>query len=439
MLWSEERYAPAMNKSAITIPSQERHTDAQRNGGRLPGPSVRAIYVTKTVAIGLILPLFWLTKLLVFPELPAEQDMVIILLVLIPTIAVVAWRGEAPVALLATSIAADIVAVTAGIYVGGGADNTSGPLLYALVIVLAGLVLSEPANYLAAAGSALAYSTMVWADQSHLLPHLLPYAKPLDDAVATVIVIDAYLLLVAWVGSYAIRQMRAVYMLAEETRGEAVSALSHDLKNPLSIIQAYADMARDAPDDSRADYLQRIHHAAQQALGLVHNVLDAASEGRPMTPVRGPVRLNELVEQVVQFYEPIAEAKDIQVSCALASDQPILDADGQLLSRAIGNLLSNAIKYTPRAGTVRVSTTVGANSVSVAVTDVGSGIAPADRAQLFQKFHRRSAAQGVEGTGLGLYIVDRIAKAHGGRVHLDSEPGRGSTFAVELPYGSSTP
>ncbi len=383
-----------------------------------------------------ILAALWITKLFIFPALPAAEDMVILLCILIPTLAVIVWPGEEPVALLAASIAGDIVAVTAGIYVGGGVDNTSGPLLYALVIVLAGLVLSEPANYLAAAGSALAYSAMGCAEQMQWLPHLVPYAKPSDDALATLVIVDVYLALVAWVASYAIRQMRAVYVRAEQMRGEAVSALSHDLKNPLTIIQGYAAIAEEDPTIDRLDYLRRIHHSAQQALDLVRNVLDAAAiEGRPIAPTYEPVRLNELVQQVTDFYELVAEGKRIHLVTELAREMPIIHADGQLLSRALGNLLSNAIKYSERTGTVRVTTAAGDSTVSVAVSDDGPGISETDQAELFQKYRRASAAQRIEGTGLGLYIVRQITAAHGGKVIVSSALGRGSTFTLELPLG----
>ena len=405
-----------------------------RHRDRLPGPSIRAIYITKTFAIGSILAVFWFTKLFIFPGLPAKQDTIIILVVLLPTLAVIAWRGEEPMPLLAASIAADILAVTAGIYVGGAVDNTSGPLLYALVIVLAGLVLSEPVNYVAAAGSALAYSAMVWVDQARWLPHQLPYAKPADDAFATVVVVDAYLFLVAWLGSYAIRQMRAVYVRAEELRGEAVSALSHDLKNPLTIIQGYAEIAEEEPVSERLRYLQRIRHLAQQALNLVRNVLDAAAlESRPLMPTYEPVRLNELVQEVIDFYELVAQGKRVEVVAELAAAMPIIHADGQLLSRAVGNLLSNAIKYSKRDGAVRVTTTVGQASATVAVADNGCGISEADLAVLFQKYHRSATAERIEGTGLGLYIVSKIAEAHGGRVTARSELGVGSIFTLEMP------
>jgi signal transduction histidine kinase len=390
--------------------------------------------VTKAVAMGAILALFWITKLCVFPALPAGRDTIIILFVLVPTLAVVTCRREEPPTLLAASIVADIVAVTAGIYIGGGVDNTSGPLLYALVIVLAGLVLSEPANYLAAAGSALAYSLMVWAEHNGWLAHLVPYAKPADDALATVVIVNVYLVLVAWVASYAIRQMRAVYVRAEAMRDEAVSALSHDLKSPLAIIRSCAELVEEDPAVDRADYLRRIRHTAQQALDLVSNVLDAAAvESRPMAPHYEAVHVDELVKQVATFYRIVAERKKIRIEIALGDPTPLIQADGQLLSRALGNLLSNAVKYTAPSGTVRVRTAADDSTVSVAVADDGPGISEPDQAELFRKYRRTSTARGTEGTGLGLYIVSQIAAAHGGNVTVASRPGQGSTFTLVLP------
>lgn len=400
---------------------------------RLPGPSVRAIYLTKAIAMGSIVILFWATKLLVFPALPAIPYLLFVGCALVPTLAVVAWRRPKPL-LLGISIGVDIVAVTVGIYVGGGADNTSGPLLYALIIVLAGLVLSEPANYLAAAGSALAYSAMICAEQMHWLRHLVPYAKPPDDARATLVVVDVYLVLVAWVTSYAVGQMRAVYVRAEQIRGEVVSALSHDLKNPLSIIQSYAEIAAQDAGVDRVDYLGRIRHSAQQALDLVHNVLDAAAiESRPITPRYEPVAVNELVQQVIDFYQLDAVGKQVHLVTELAPVLPLIQADRQLLSRAVGNLLSNALKFSRSGGTVRVATAADGVTVLVSVVDDGPGISASDQSELFQKYRRTSTAQHVEGTGLGLYIVSQIAAAHHGTVSVRSEPGRGSTFTLELP------
>src|SRR5262249_38155470 len=151
-------------------------------------------------------------------------------------------------------------------------------------------------------------------------------------------------------------------------------------------------------------------------LDLVRNVLDAAAiENGPIAPTYEPVRVNELVQEVVDFYRLNAEDKRIHLFTELAAEMPIIHADSQLLRRAFSNLLSNAIKYTGRGGTVRVTTTAAAATVILSVADTGPGIPVADQAELFQKYRRARSVQRIEGTGLGLYIVHQIAMAHGGK------------------------
>ncbi|MFQ5666340.1 MAG: sensor histidine kinase, partial [Candidatus Binatia bacterium] len=360
---------------------------------RLPGPNVRAIHVTKALAICVILIVMWLLQWFVFPGVPAGRYTPIILLALVPTGAIVLWPGDAPVWMVTFSLAADIVAVSVGIHFGGGADNVSGPLLYALIIGLGGLVLSERAAFLAAGASTLLYGSLVWAEQHRLLAHHLPYAKSPEDAAATVIAVSVCLFVAAWVVSYAARQIRAVYRRADELRGDAVSALSHDLKNPLAIIDGYAEMMGTATASERTDYIHGIRRSARGALDLVRNVLDAAAiEGHPIMPHREPTCLNALVEQVLDAYRFSAEAKGVRLATILAPQLPVLHVDTQLLARAIGNLVSNAIKYTDRDGALEVTTAAAAKAVEVTVRDSGCGIPAADQPHIFEKYSRATAA-----------------------------------------------
>jgi signal transduction histidine kinase len=423
---------------------------AARRGGRaierievarpayaLPGASIRAIYLTKAAATGSLLVLFWLLKLFVFPSVPAARYSFIVLLVLVPTLLVALRSEEVPEWLLTVSFGTDIAAVTAGIHFGGGVDNVSGPLLYALTIGLAGLILSGRTAYFCAAASSVAYALVGWGEQRGVLAHHLPYAKPGDDAVATVISVSVYLFVAAWIVSYAARQVRAIYQRIEELRREAVSALSHDLKDPLGTIDGYAEMVAEATPVERDNYMRRIRQSARQALDLVHNELDAAAvEGRSMVVNREPVNINELVEKIVDVYRISAEAKGVRVTASPADNCPLLTADPQLLSRAIGNLLSNAIKYTDANGLVEITTAAQPGHVTVSVRDNGPGIALATQARLFQKYSRVATSSAVEGSGLGLYIVRRIAEAHGGAVGVSSDLGKGSTFTLSLPRAS---
>lgn len=384
--------------------------------------------------MGSLLVLFWTLKLLVFHAVPAARYSFIVLLVFLPTLVVALQADQIPEWMLMVSLLADTVAVTAGIHFGGGVDNVSGPLLYALTIGLAGMILSGRAAYWCAAASALCYGLVGWAEQRGLLAHYLPYAKPADDAVATVISVSVYLMVAAWIVSYAARQVRGIYQRIEELRREAVSALSHDLKNPLSAIDGYAEMVAEATPVARDDYMRRIRQSARQALDLVHNELDAAAvEGRGMVVHRERVNLNELVENVVDVYRASAAAKGVRLTAAPVGHRIILSADPQLLSRAIGNLVSNAVKYTDTSGQVEITTASQAGLVMVSIRDSGCGITPATQARLFQKYSRLATGTAVEGSGLGLYIVRRIAEAHGGSVGVISDAGQGSTFTLSLP------
>jgi signal transduction histidine kinase len=401
-----------------------------------PSPNVRAIYSAKALILALALLAVWLLRLLASPAMPAGALSLVILFLLVPTVAIVAWPARPPTWLLPVGPAVDVAGITATISVGGEAARVAGPILYAVAIAAAGLLVSQRAAYVTAAGSAATYGILVWAWNSRLVPRPTPHAWSLDQDIASVVMAALVLLLAAWAVSYAAGQIRASYQHAERLQAEAASALSHDLKNPLAIIHGYADMIEDATAEERVEYAHRIQRSVQQALDLVRNVLDvAAIDARPILPHPIPLSLNELVAQSVDAYRPAALAKGIRLVPSYAVGLPRLEADPQLLTRAIGNLVSNAIKYTPENGTVEVITTVSDASLSVTVHDSGGGIPAAERAHLFQKHPRAAVGRREGGPGLGLYIVRRIVEAHRGSVSVTSEPGKGSSFVLALPAG----
>lgn len=401
---------------------------------RQSGPDVRGICLAVSAGLLMLLLAMWILEWFVSPTTLALPISAIIVLALVPNLAVAAWPGSAPVAALGASFVADIVGLSAAVHYGGGADQVSAPLLYTIVIGLAGLLVSGRAAFFAAGCSALCYALVVWAEYTHVLPHLVTYQRPPDRQAATVMIVSLNLFLFAWLVSYVVGQIHASYHRAEEVREEAVSALSHDLKSPLGIISGYAQMIDEAPPAERADYVRRIRYSAQEGLDLVSNVLDAAAaDSVPMQARKLPLRLNEMVEQVCDLHRFTAEGKHIRLCTTLAPQLPVIDADAQLINRALGNLLSNAIKYTERGGTVQVSTAAAEDAVLLMVSDSGCGIAAAEQGRLFQKYSRATTSRTTEGTGLGLFIVRRIAEAHGGSVSVSSDVGKGSTFTVRLP------
>jgi signal transduction histidine kinase len=170
---------------------------------------------------------------------------------------------------------------------------------------------------------------------------------------------------------------------------------------------------------------------------LVEGLLDfARMEAGALEFHRVPLVVGDLVREVVaQFREALA-ADGWTVELADELTGPVrVCADAEALSRALWNLLDNAAKYSPDHRTVWVTVRREDGAVAIAVRDRGLGIAPAERAAIFDKFVRGASAGrvGTKGTGIGLAMVRHIVRAHGGTVAVESEPGAGSTFTLRLP------
>ncbi|MDQ2900458.1 MAG: HAMP domain-containing histidine kinase, partial [Acidobacteriota bacterium] len=144
----------------------------------------------------------------------------------------------------------------------------------------------------------------------------------------------------------------------------------------------------------------------------------------------------DLVERCVERARPVADRKRIEIRADDISGE-FLSGDRELLEYALYNLLTNAVKYSPPETTVRVEAGRRKDRVQISVRDQGIGIDPKEARKVFQKFYRTRKAEqsGETGTGIGLAIVEQIVAQHGGSIHVESEPGRGSCFTLELPCG----
>ncbi|PJF41886.1 MAG: hypothetical protein CUN55_11045, partial [Phototrophicales bacterium] len=142
----------------------------------------------------------------------------------------------------------------------------------------------------------------------------------------------------------------------------------------------------------------------------------------------------DIIQGVVEKYRVLSDNKRIQVNIDIPSELPTLYIDPQRITQVIGNLVSNAIKYTPEDGQACVRARVNGDFVYVDVEDTGIGIPDQAIPTLFDKFTRVSGeAEKQEGTGLGLYIVRKLVEAHGGKISVSSQLGKGSTFTFSLP------
>jgi signal transduction histidine kinase len=154
--------------------------------------------------------------------------------------------------------------------------------------------------------------------------------------------------------------------------------------------------------------------------------------------VSQPVRLDKVVSDCARAAEVLARRKDLKLSFEGCATKISLQGDDEMLKRMLLNLLDNAVKYTPAGGEIRVALSVPNGHARIAVTDNGIGISDADQRNIFDRFYRvdKARSRSLGGAGLGLSIVWWIVNAHGGTVSVDSQPGLGSTFEVELPIKS---
>jgi signal transduction histidine kinase len=149
--------------------------------------------------------------------------------------------------------------------------------------------------------------------------------------------------------------------------------------------------------------------------------------------------MKDIVQAVVTATESLAAEKKLALRVALAPDLPVGRGDERRITQVLLNLIGNAIKFT-EAGEVRVQATTSDDTFQVSVSDTGPGIAEADQQRIFEEFQQidSSATRKKGGTGLGLAIAKRIIEMHGGRIRVESSPGRGSTFCFTLPVRVET-
>lgn len=219
---------------------------------------------------------------------------------------------------------------------------------------------------------------------------------------------------------------------------EFVNTVSHDLRSPLTLMRGYATMFEMVGqlNEQQKGYAQKMIVGVDNMTRLVNNLLDLGRIDVGVGLQLETVPLLDIIEQVTGTLQSQASQKKIQLDVDLPKDtSPLIQADPALLQQAIYNLVENAIKYTPEGGSVHVRLKVQGDMILFSVQDTGIGVAPADQARLFEKFYRGAQREAREqkGSGLGLAIVKSIAEKHGGKVRLESQLGKGSTFFLQVP------
>lgn len=271
-----------------------------------------------------------------------------------------------------------------------------------------------------------------YPDKRFLNFYLSPIAEPLDGEVAQL----GYVLLVR-----DITESRRE--AAETLENEKLNALTllaasvaHEIGNPLNSLGIHLQLLQrkinDLPVGDRAPLTAHLE-TAQTEIQRLHSILqDFLHAIRPTTPQRAATDLNALVQETLRTLEAELSSRDIKVELRLAEGLPSLSLDAGQVRQALFNLFKNAYQaLTASNGTITVETKFNDYEISISIEDNGSGIPPEIMGALFEPFHSGKES----GTGLGLLIVRRIVREHGGEIEVDSEQDRGTRISLFFPRG----
>lgn len=224
----------------------------------------------------------------------------------------------------------------------------------------------------------------------------------------------------------------------ERARRDLIAAVSHDLRTPLASLRALAEALDDGvvddPEGVRR-YLRLMTSETERLNMLIDDLFELARlESGALRLDRSPSPVQDLISEALERMTAQAGRKGLQLAGEVVGDPPPVLIDGQQMTRVLLNLVQNAIRHTPADGSVTLRAVLAEDGVLVEVRDTGEGIGAEDLPRVFDRFYRGDPARTREaGAGLGLAIARGIVEAHGGRIWVESEPGRGTRFAFTLP------
>ena len=249
-------------------------------------------------------------------------------------------------------------------------------------------------------------------------------------------IFNAHVTKIPGVGQAAV--LRDITHLKELDRikSEFVSVVSHDLRSPLTAILGYVELlSRAGPiNEMQSEFIQRVQHSVQNITTLIGDLLDLGRIEAGFDQEMESYHLTTVIRDVLEGLRPNSEVKQLTLDVKMAPHLPANLGNPLRLRQAIHNLVENAIKYTPEGGLVSIEVLQEQDQIVMRVADSGVGISPADQPYIFDKFYRsESVADSHAGTGLGLSIVKSVLERHHGRIWVDSETGKGTTFTMVLP------
>jgi signal transduction histidine kinase len=232
--------------------------------------------------------------------------------------------------------------------------------------------------------------------------------------------------------------------LASQHKSDFLATMSHELRTPLNAIIGFSEVLHEQMfgelNERQVAYVRDVLEAGRHLLSLINDVLDLAKiEAGRMELDLSEVAVPDILRSAVSLHSERASRNGIALALTTEPAEIEITADERRVRQIVFNLLSNAVKFTPADGRVDVSARVDDGQVEIAVADTGPGISAEDRETIFEEFEQTAdGKKEEEGTGLGLPLSRKLVELHGGRIWVESEVGRGSTFRFTLPVEAQT-
>lgn len=236
----------------------------------------------------------------------------------------------------------------------------------------------------------------------------------------------------------AFNQMATDLEKTDELRRNLMADVSHELRTPLSVIQGNLRAILDGVYHLEQAEIAVLYDETRLLNRLVDDLRELAlAEAGQLRLERQPVAPADVVNRAMESARAQAEARGIALQVDLPEHLPLVDVDSQRIGQVLGNLLNNALIHTPSGGEVVVAARVREPEVEVSVKDTGDGIPPEHLPYIFDRFYRADRSRATGSTGLGLAIAKQLVEAHGGRIEVESEVGRGTQFTFTLPVAEA--